>query len=138
MRIHTAPGRGRYRKKRPERGRPTDLRNCEYDAIPLDVSNPCFLFRRFYWSKSVCTDDYIPYIVYKYQCAPHQQNYLLLTAKGIALISVVLTAPLDMIGCMSACFEWADSYDSKDWERLKNCIAPTLRVRYTLPKYLPF
>jgi len=30
---------------------------------------------------------------------------------------------------MAACFEWADSYDSKDWNRLRKCIAPTLRVR---------
>jgi scytalone dehydratase len=35
----------------------------------------------------------------------------------------------EVMGCMSACFEWADSYDSKDWERLSKCIAPTLRVR---------
>jgi hypothetical protein len=49
----------------------------------LEVSNHCFLFRRIYWSKFVCTDIYIPYIVYKYQCAPHQQNYLLLAFKEI-------------------------------------------------------
>ncbi|EKD13942.1 uncharacterized protein L3040_005447 [Drepanopeziza brunnea f. sp. 'multigermtubi'] len=36
----------------------------------------------------------------------------------------------EVMGCMSACFEWADSYDSKDWERLRKCIAPTLRVDY--------
>ena len=35
---------------------------------------------------------------------------------------------LDMLGCMAACFEWADSYDTKDWTRLSKCIAPTLRV----------
>jgi len=32
--------------------------------------------------------------------------------------------------CMGACFEWADSYDSKDWDRLRKCIAPTLHVDY--------
>jgi scytalone dehydratase len=31
---------------------------------------------------------------------------------------------------MSAAFEWADSYDTKDWDRLSRCIAPTLRVDY--------
>ncbi|KAJ2898570.1 conidial pigment biosynthesis scytalone dehydratase Arp1 [Zalerion maritima] len=31
---------------------------------------------------------------------------------------------------MAACFEWADSYDSKDWERLSKCIAPTVRIDY--------
>jgi len=56
----------------------------------------------------------------------------------MTLSSIVLIAELDMLGCMAACFEWADSYDSKDWERLKNCIAPTLRVRYSLPKRLLF
>ncbi|KAK4941724.1 Scytalone dehydratase [Elasticomyces elasticus] len=36
----------------------------------------------------------------------------------------------DYQGCLSAYFEWAESYDSKDWERLRNCIAPTLRIDY--------
>ncbi|KAK0121640.1 Scytalone dehydratase [Cadophora gregata] len=36
----------------------------------------------------------------------------------------------EVMGCMAACFEWADSYDSKDWERLRKCIAPNLRVDY--------
>jgi scytalone dehydratase len=35
-----------------------------------------------------------------------------------------------MQGCMAACYEWADSYDSKDWKRLEKCIAPTLRIDY--------
>lgn len=34
----------------------------------------------------------------------------------------------EVMGCQAACFEWADSYDSKDWKRLEKCIAPTLRV----------
>jgi scytalone dehydratase len=36
----------------------------------------------------------------------------------------------DVLGCQAAVFEWADSYDSKDWDRLRKCIAPTLRVDY--------
>ncbi|KAH7390971.1 scytalone dehydratase [Phaeosphaeria sp. MPI-PUGE-AT-0046c] len=36
----------------------------------------------------------------------------------------------DVMGCQSACYEWADSYDSKDWDRLSKCIAPTLRIDY--------
>ena len=35
-----------------------------------------------------------------------------------------------MQGCMAAVYEWADSYDSKDWKRLEKCIAPTLRIDY--------
>jgi scytalone dehydratase len=31
---------------------------------------------------------------------------------------------------MAACYEWADSYDSKDWDRLAKCIAPTLLIDY--------
>ncbi|KAK0637420.1 Scytalone dehydratase [Bombardia bombarda] len=36
----------------------------------------------------------------------------------------------EYLGVTEAAFEWADSYDSKDWERLKKCIAPTLRIDY--------
>ncbi|GES64664.1 scytalone dehydratase [Aspergillus terreus] len=28
-------------------------------------------------------------------------------------------------------FEWADSYDAKDWDRLRKILAPTLRVDYS-------
>lgn len=34
----------------------------------------------------------------------------------------------DVLGCQEALYEWAESYDSKDWDRLAKCIAPTLRV----------
>jgi hypothetical protein len=34
----------------------------------------------------------------------------------------------DYLGLNHALFEWADSYDAKDWARLSRCIAPTLRV----------
>lgn len=37
---------------------------------------------------------------------------------------------LDFLGLSAAAFEWADSYDSKDWDRLRKCIAPTLRVSW--------
>jgi len=36
----------------------------------------------------------------------------------------------DYLGLNHALFEWADSYDSKNWDRLRKCIAPTLRVDY--------
>nr|AAK11296.1 scytalone dehydratase [Ophiostoma floccosum] len=36
----------------------------------------------------------------------------------------------DYMGLCSAAYEWADSYDSKDWDRLRKCIAPTLRIDY--------
>jgi hypothetical protein len=34
----------------------------------------------------------------------------------------------DVLGCQRALFEWAESYDDKDGERLKECIAPVLLV----------
>ncbi|KAL2168914.1 hypothetical protein VTG60DRAFT_6684 [Thermothelomyces hinnuleus] len=36
----------------------------------------------------------------------------------------------DIIGCQAAIFEWAESFDSKDWDRLWKAIAPTLYVDY--------
>ncbi|KAH7014676.1 scytalone dehydratase [Macrophomina phaseolina] len=28
----------------------------------------------------------------------------------------------DVAGCSAALFEWAESYDTKDWDRLRNCV----------------
>ncbi|KAH0301824.1 hypothetical protein KCU74_g18479, partial [Aureobasidium melanogenum] len=36
----------------------------------------------------------------------------------------------EMLGCMAACFNWADSYDTKDWKRLETVIAPELIIDY--------
>jgi len=36
----------------------------------------------------------------------------------------------DYLGLNACLYEWADSYDSKDWKRLEKCIAPTLRIDY--------
>ncbi|CRG86684.1 Scytalone dehydratase [Talaromyces islandicus] len=36
----------------------------------------------------------------------------------------------DVLGCQVAVFEWAESFDSKDWDRLLKCLAPTLHVDY--------
>ncbi|KAI0166153.1 Scytalone dehydratase [Xylariaceae sp. FL1272] len=36
----------------------------------------------------------------------------------------------DYLGLTTCLVEWADSYDSKDWKRLRKCIAPTLRIDY--------
>ncbi|XDG01066.1 hypothetical protein ABKA04_000681 [Annulohypoxylon sp. FPYF3050] len=36
----------------------------------------------------------------------------------------------DFLGLQNCLVEWADSYDSKDWDRLRKCIAPTLRIDY--------
>ncbi|KAL8783800.1 MAG: hypothetical protein Q9195_009282, partial [Heterodermia aff. obscurata] len=34
------------------------------------------------------------------------------------------------LGLNAALYEWAESYDSKDWDRLAGCIAPTMRIDY--------
>lgn len=36
----------------------------------------------------------------------------------------------DYLGLNAALFEWTESYDSKDWDRLRACIAPTMRIDY--------
>ncbi|KAK4234365.1 Scytalone dehydratase [Achaetomium macrosporum] len=36
----------------------------------------------------------------------------------------------DVLGCQAAFFELAESFDTKDWDRLAQCIAPTLYVDY--------
>jgi scytalone dehydratase len=36
----------------------------------------------------------------------------------------------DHLGLSACVYDWADSYDSKDWERLRGVIAPTLRIDY--------
>ncbi|KAI0595124.1 putative scytalone dehydratase [Biscogniauxia sp. FL1348] len=36
----------------------------------------------------------------------------------------------EVLGCQAAFFEWAESYDTKDWDRLSKCITPTLRIDY--------
>ncbi|OQO01954.1 Scytalone dehydratase [Cryoendolithus antarcticus] len=46
------------------------------------------------------------------------------------LVPVKLISLEEMQGCMAAVYEWAASYDTKDWDRLALCIAPTLRVDY--------
>ena len=38
----------------------------------------------------------------------------------------------DVLGCQAALYEWAESYDTKDWNRLSRCIAPELRVSIIL------
>ncbi|KAI1384748.1 Scytalone dehydratase [Hypoxylon trugodes] len=36
----------------------------------------------------------------------------------------------DYLGLQACVVEWAESYDSKDWDRLRKCIAPTLKIDY--------
>ncbi|KAK0729561.1 putative scytalone dehydratase [Lasiosphaeris hirsuta] len=36
----------------------------------------------------------------------------------------------DVIGCTTAIFEWAESYDTKDWDRFLRNATPTLLIDY--------
>ena len=57
-------------------------------------------------------------------------SYLLQAKELVHDINILTIHPTEMQGCMAAVYEWADSYDSKDWKRLEKCIAPTLRIDY--------
>ena len=61
--------------------------------------------------------------------SPSRVGFLLSPAKGLGSGRTSGTDGLDYLGLNAALYEWADSYDSKDWDRLRKCIAPTLRVR---------
>ncbi|OJJ01840.1 hypothetical protein ASPVEDRAFT_83363 [Aspergillus versicolor CBS 583.65] len=37
----------------------------------------------------------------------------------------------DFLALQKVVFDWADSYDAKDWDRLRSIVAPTLTVDYT-------
>lgn len=39
---------------------------------------------------------------------------------------------LDVVACQAAAFEWAESFDNKDWDRLAEVAAPNLYVRAAL------
>ncbi|MCJ1283721.1 hypothetical protein MMC26_003052 [Xylographa opegraphella] len=36
----------------------------------------------------------------------------------------------EYLACQELTFEWAESYDSKDWTRLASILAPTIKVNY--------
>ncbi|KAJ5725585.1 uncharacterized protein N7483_006942 [Penicillium malachiteum] len=36
----------------------------------------------------------------------------------------------DYLACSELTFEWADSYDTKNWSRLANILAPTVKIHY--------
>lgn len=45
------------------------------------------------------------------------------------MLEILANSIIELNGCQAALFEWVESYDTKDFERLRKCIAPTLRVR---------
>jgi scytalone dehydratase len=37
---------------------------------------------------------------------------------------------LDYLEIRNAAFEWGESYDTKDWDRLRRCLAPSIRLDF--------
>ena len=42
----------------------------------------------------------------------------------------MISTDLDYLDLRSLTFEWADSYDTKDWARLRRCLAPSIRLDF--------
>ncbi|KAI9814064.1 MAG: centractin- actin- protein of the dynactin complex [Pycnora praestabilis] len=60
-----------------------------------------------------------------------------ITIDGITYLKQRITFD-DWLALSELTFEWGDSYDTKDWNRLREILAPTLMVDYTevgLPKW---
>ena len=65
------------------------------------------------------------YIVPQFILQRQLQSNLTLDAE------IVVT--LDYLSLSEIAFEWSDSYDDKDWKRLRAILAPTLLVRIASP-----
>ncbi|KKA27048.1 hypothetical protein TD95_002473 [Thielaviopsis punctulata] len=51
-------------------------------------------------------------------------------APALPPVGITFEEVLDYCELNAVLYEWADSYDSKDWDRLRKVIAPTLRIDY--------
>ena len=49
-------------------------------------------------------------------------------AQTVVKFAILNRSHTDYLGLNTVLFEWADSYDTKDWDRLRKVIAPTLDV----------
>jgi len=68
-----------------------------FSGYPLGREQSLFFIQKILLVK-ICSAQTIVYlIVYKCQCAPHQQNYLLLTAKGILWFEECFSAALNPV-----------------------------------------
>ena len=43
---------------------------------------------------------------------------------------MLISTDLDYLDIHNIAFEWAESYDTKDWERLRRCLAPSIRLDF--------
>ena len=48
----------------------------------------------------------------------------------VKLIYMLNGTHSDYIEIRNVAFEWAQSYDTKDWERLRKCLAPSIRLDF--------
>jgi scytalone dehydratase len=43
---------------------------------------------------------------------------------------MLIRTNIDYLEIRNAAFEWAESYDTKDWDRLRRCLAPSIRLDF--------
>ena len=43
---------------------------------------------------------------------------------------MLVNTDLDYLDICNVAYEWAESYDTKDWERLRRCLAPSIRLDF--------
>lgn len=53
------------------------------------------------------------------------------------LVWLCTNSTSDVTSCQRALFEWADSFDTKDWGRLRECLGPAIRVSVTITPSAP-
>jgi scytalone dehydratase len=45
-------------------------------------------------------------------------------------LNILTSTDLDYLDICNLAFEWAQSYDNKDWDRLQRCLAPSIRLDF--------
>jgi scytalone dehydratase len=45
-------------------------------------------------------------------------------------LNILISTDLDYVDIRNLAFEWVQSYDNKDWDRLHRCLAPSIRLDF--------
>ena len=59
----------------------------------------------------------------------HTLRFISFPANGKAH-HVLISMDSDYLAIRNVAFEWAESYDTKDWDRLRRCLAPSIRLDF--------
>lgn len=91
---------------------------CEIPFVYIDcqTEGKASLIGNFSASKAKC-----PQILHSQVC--------ILCIDGRAY-GMLIRTKLDYLEIGNVAFEWAQSYDTKDWERLQQCLAPSIRLDF--------